>query len=290
MRICSIRHISVECSLPVLLIIPLAGIFEMLDILLMAFIALSAHELCHAYMARSFGVGVIKIEIQPFGFVARLKENSFLSVHAELAIASAGPVCSFIIGTAAVAARQLFPAIDEALSIFSSVNLSIAIINLLPALPLDGGRMLRAAISLISSKRTATMITAYIGVVIGAAILALGIYGLIKGLINITVLVMGLFLLIAALKEIKCAEGAQMRAMIRRSDVLRQGQALQVRQLALGGDAAAGTALRLLSSGYYNLIVVIDDRMSVTGYLDEGALLAGIAKKGSDTTLKSLID
>lgn len=77
MRICSIRHISVECSLPVLLIIPLAGIFEMLDILLMAFIALSAHELCHAYMARSFGVGVIKIEIQPFGFVARLKENSF---------------------------------------------------------------------------------------------------------------------------------------------------------------------------------------------------------------------
>ena len=61
------------------------------------------------------------------------------------------------------------------------------------------------------------MITAYIGVVIGAAILALGIYGLIKGLINITVLVMGLFLLIAALKEIKCAEGAQMRAMIRRS-------------------------------------------------------------------------
>lgn len=61
MRICSIRHISVECSLPVLLIIPLAGIFEMLDILLMAFIALSAHELCHAYMARSFGVGVIKL-------------------------------------------------------------------------------------------------------------------------------------------------------------------------------------------------------------------------------------
>jgi Zn-dependent protease len=110
-------------------------------VVLLAFASVILHELGHALVARRLGVGVSSIELHFFGGVARL-ESQPKSPKDELAIAAAGPAVSFLLG-----GLSLVLAIASGLWIFellATINLILGAFNLIPALPMDGGRILRA--------------------------------------------------------------------------------------------------------------------------------------------------
>lgn len=110
------------------------------------FVSLLAHELGHAATARREGMTIDGITLWLFGGVARFK-GLFPSAAAELRIALAGPAVSFAIGigcTLAAWAAPLPSAVDGVFAWLGYVNLVLLVFNLLPALPLDGGRVLRA--------------------------------------------------------------------------------------------------------------------------------------------------
>jgi Zn-dependent protease len=108
-----------------------------------------AHELGHAYVARHNGVAVNDITIWMFGGVARL-QGPARTARAELRIALAGPAVSVVIGVAAIALAALADALTvgelatTALLWLGAVNLVLVAFNLIPAAPLDGGRVLSA--------------------------------------------------------------------------------------------------------------------------------------------------
>jgi Zn-dependent protease/CBS domain-containing protein len=110
------------------------------------FASLLAHELGHAVTARREGMELDGITLWLFGGVARFK-GQFPSAGAELRIALAGPAVSFVIGVVcslAAWAIALPGGVDGVLAWLGYVNLILLVFNLLPALPLDGGRVLRA--------------------------------------------------------------------------------------------------------------------------------------------------
>jgi Zn-dependent protease/predicted transcriptional regulator len=110
------------------------------------FASLLAHELGHALVARREGMEIDGITLWLFGGVARFK-GMFPSAGAELRIALAGPAVSLAIGVVCVAvawALGLPEQVDGVLAWLGYVNLVLLVFNLLPALPLDGGRVLRA--------------------------------------------------------------------------------------------------------------------------------------------------
>ena len=72
MQLASVGRTQLRCSVPVLLLIPLAAVFSKFDLLLVGLVSLGMHELAHAVMAHRLGFFVEAVEIQPFGFVARL--------------------------------------------------------------------------------------------------------------------------------------------------------------------------------------------------------------------------
>jgi Zn-dependent protease len=113
---------------------------------LLFFASLLAHELGHATRARREGMAIDGITLWLFGGVARFK-GMFPSAGAELRIALAGPAVSLAIGAACVLAAwgiALPEAVDGVLAWLGYINLVLLVFNLLPALPLDGGRVLRA--------------------------------------------------------------------------------------------------------------------------------------------------
>lgn len=115
---------------------------------LLFLVSILLHELGHAWQARRDGMAIDGITLWLFGGVARFR-GSFRSAGAEARIAIAGPVVSLAIGGALVAASLLpgLPASVEALwAWLGLINLALLVFNLLPALPLDGGRVLRAAL------------------------------------------------------------------------------------------------------------------------------------------------
>jgi Zn-dependent protease len=142
------------------------------------FAALLAHELGHALQARREGMEIDGITLWLFGGVAKFT-GMFPSAGAEFRIAIAGPLVSLALGVAFVAVAALVPlpeAVDGVAAWLGYINLVLLAFNLLPALPLDGGRMLRAA--LWGARRdfaAATRIAAAIGRGFGYLLIAGGI-------------------------------------------------------------------------------------------------------------------
>ncbi|HEU5405007.1 MAG TPA: site-2 protease family protein, partial [Gaiellaceae bacterium] len=146
---------------------------------LLFFVSLLAHELGHAVTARREGMELDGITLWLFGGVARFK-GMFPSAAAELRIALAGPAVSLAIGVVCSVLAWLIAlpfAVDGVLAWLGYVNLILLVFNLLPALPLDGGRVLRAV--LWQTRRDfgwATNIAASIGRGLGYLLIVGGVF------------------------------------------------------------------------------------------------------------------
>jgi Zn-dependent protease len=113
---------------------------------LLFFASILLHELGHAFQAQRDGMEIDGITLWLFGGVARFR-GMFPSAGAELRIALAGPAVSLVLGAAFVATAVLLrgpAAADGVAAWLGYINLGLLVFNLLPALPLDGGRVLRA--------------------------------------------------------------------------------------------------------------------------------------------------
>lgn len=166
------------------------------------FASIVAHEIAHTLIARRHGIAMAGITLFIFGGVAQM-ESEPPSPRAEFAMAIAGPLASIGLGVGALTAA-LFPwpgAVITILTYLGVTNIALAIFNLLPAFPLDGGRLFRALLWRRSgSPLGATRVAARVGT--GFAFVLMGV-GLIRILLpdpvgGLWLFVIGLFLRQAA--------------------------------------------------------------------------------------------
>ena len=177
-------------------------------------VSIVLHELAHTFAARAFGVQIRKITLFLLGGASELTEQP-PSPSAELLIALAGPALSFVLGVvfaacSVVAARAGGPAaLSNVLHYLGLVNVFLAVFNMVPAFPLDGGRVLRALVWMgTRDLERATQIAAFIGELLGFALIGLGVLvaltgGLVAGLWDVMI---GLFLRMAAGAELMHTE------------------------------------------------------------------------------------
>jgi Zn-dependent protease/CBS domain-containing protein len=150
------------------------------------FACIVLHELAHALMAQRFDVHIRGITLFIFGGVAEMADEP-PSPRAEFLVAVAGPLASALIGVGCFGAGQAGSAagwptpIHGVLSYLAILNLALVVFNLVPAFPLDGGRMLRAALwRWRGDLGWATGITTRIGGGFGLLLMALGVVGLFQ--------------------------------------------------------------------------------------------------------------
>ncbi len=136
------------------------------------------HEAAHASVARRYGIGTKEIVLFAFGGVSQL-ESTGSTPGQQALIAAAGPVASIALALVFVAIALLVPAggaAYHALSYLSTINIVLAVFNLLPCNPLDGGRMVNAATWAITGNRErAARSTARVSMVVGSLMLAGGL-------------------------------------------------------------------------------------------------------------------
>lgn len=165
------------------------------------------HELGHAFMARRFGIPTLDIVIYPIGGVARLKRMP-REPRQEFLIAIAGPAVNlglagllFLVSSLLDASTSLSAAMTpggNVLTMLMWVNLGLVVFNLLPAFPMDGGRVLRAALASRMDYRNATHVASLIGQ--GMAFL-FAVYGLFTGLWTLPLV--AVFVFMAARQEVQ---------------------------------------------------------------------------------------
>jgi Zn-dependent protease len=174
---------------------------------LLLFASILLHELGHAVVARRHGVEIEEIDLWLLGGVARMKGYP-KTAGDELRFALAGPAVTLAIaavfGVAALALPSSTPAALRAVVEYQAfVNAAILVFNLLPAFPLDGGRVARALIwGRIADLSRATAIAASIGRGFGYGMIALGLLAALSGAVGgIWLALIGFFVVFAAKAE-----------------------------------------------------------------------------------------
>jgi Zn-dependent protease len=177
-RLGSILGFPVEINLSFLLLLGLVmiafGGVAGVMLVLLVFGSVVLHELGHALVARQLGVQVAGIELSFFGGAAKMVQLPRTANH-EVLIAAAGPAVSFVLGGLGLGLGAL-----TGVSVFAWigwVNFVIAAFNLIPALPMDGGRILRALLSRKMDFVRATDVSVTIARVVAVAFGVIGLFG-----------------------------------------------------------------------------------------------------------------
>lgn len=264
------------------LLMILAGIIWSGKDMLSPAMALIVHECGHVFAARYMREPMAELDVYPFGAAIRMAKP-LADRPTEFFIALAGPAASLLFATVAAGIMHFFPK-TVFLSAFAAYSLFLCAINLVPALPLDGGRMLKAALSIIFSERTAMRIACALGFFCALVLGAAGLVGWPD--VNLSLLFMAVFLLIGvftARKELS----PPVTALVLRGNALAQRGAMRLRSIAVVSDLPVRAAVARLRGA--SLIAVVDRSFRLMGTLTEGDLLQGMVDKGPEVTVGELL-
>jgi Zn-dependent protease/predicted transcriptional regulator len=170
---------------------------------LLLFLSVLLHELAHSLMARHYGIKVTDITLFIFGGVSRMPDEAD-TPGKDMFISAAGPLCSVILAILSGALSMLVPPaflLNPVLVYLAWINGALALFNLLPGMPLDGGRILRDIVwdrsgSFSKGSHTASVM----GKFVGLGLILFGIFSFLQGNLvgGIWFIIIGIFMRTAA--------------------------------------------------------------------------------------------
>jgi Zn-dependent protease len=240
------------------------------------FLCVLLHEYGHALAARRYGIGTKDITLLPIGGVARLERMPDKPVQ-ELIVALAGPAVNVVIAGGLLAGLLLRSTwhLPAGLSITSGgfierllvVNVFLVVFNLVPAFPMDGGRVLRSVLAMRLDYARSTSIAAAIGK--GIAV----VFGFVGLFLNPMLLLIALFVWIGATQE---AAAAQMKSSFAGATVR---DAMLTEFSVLSPRNSLADAVKILLAGSQQDFPVVDNGR-VVGMLDRPSLVQALRERG----------
>lgn len=245
------------------------------------------HEIAHTIMGKALGIKVEEIELLPFGGQAKLEDFTGLEPEREIYVALAGPLISI-----SLALSLYFLGLAGEYDIVSyliKINFLLGVFNLLPALPLDGGRILRSLLSPLKGFRQATYISASLGKFIAMAIAAYGGLRLYTGdYSGINFVLIGILLFWAAHREKNLLMFAFMRFLVNKTGELKTKGFLPGEQIVSKRDTLVKDILHISRPLSYMLVFVVDDNNNIISIKTETELIEALLEKGPKITLRDL--
>ncbi len=254
----------------------------------LAFFSVLVHEFGHLVAAKQLGLTPREVQLLPFGGVASLEENLGLDPQAEMHIALAGPWTSLLLIGAAVLLRVIFPTQDLFES-FLQMNVILVIFNLLPALPLDGGRVYRAHLVSELGFRAGTTRAVRASRWCSLVFLLVGAALALVSPLALNFIIMAGFLYFSSRRMLE-QSSMQLLAYLgsKQREMAKSGTMATV-VLAVAPDCQVGDLLNYFVPKKYHLLYVIGAGGEVLGTISEEQVLQAIFTQGFGIQLKQLL-
>jgi len=237
------------------------------------YVSVLVHELSHSVVARGYGLPVRRILLYPLGGVSEIEREAPTPLR-EFAVAGAGPALSLALGAVGWGLSHLVPYGVTGALIWQLMwaNVVVGLFNLLPGLPLDGGRMLRAVIWKVTGKpTTATIAAAWVGRVLALALLAIPFFsaGLAGGDIvsALWVVVIAGFMWTGASQSIKATRFRERLPAL-------QARRLARRAISVPASTPLAEAIRQADEAGARAVVVVDHDSKPIAIVNEAAVMA----------------
>jgi stage IV sporulation protein FB len=255
----------------VMVVFSLAGLFTEAFI---AFIIVLLHEFVHLLVAGRSGFFINRIELFPFGGVAEYRGLLEMEPWQEIKVALSGPL--FNLAVALFLYYLIFLGIipvTELLNLIIRYNLLLGFFNLIPALPLDGGRVLRAILVAQLGFRKGSRVAVFIAKIIAVTGGIVGVLSLIFYLSNLWFLLLAFFVYGAALREEKQIIYRLLSFLTHREEMMKNLKAKPVFALAVRGELPLKEVIYMINPVRYNLFFVLDYQLDLAGIVTESHLL-----------------
>ncbi|NJL07138.1 MAG: site-2 protease family protein [Methylacidiphilales bacterium] len=265
------------------------GIAEAADALafvILLFACVVAHEFGHIFAARRYGISTPDVTVLPIGGLATLERMPEKSGE-ELAVALAGPAVNVVIAGVLVlvmVGMHDLRSVDQILSPGGSMigrltlaNLVVAGFNLIPAFPMDGGRVLRALLAMRMSYPGATAAAAWIGRVVAVPLVIFGVF------YNPLLVLVAVFVLVAAKAEsydVTLTHAA--RGLPVEATMITKFESLQA-------HATLGRAVDELLRTSQKEFPIVDAAGQLKGFLTRKAMLGALRRAGGTTLVTSVM-
>ncbi len=283
-KLFGLRIIINDYFLLLLFAYALLGVLE--QTLLLFFLVL-CHELSHLLVAAHLGIKAREVELFPFGGVARLEGMLETSPKIEALVAIAGPLSNYLIFGITY---YLWPGIlEKELGVFFlEANFMLATFNLLPAFPLDGGRILRALLAKKIGFYRATAFGLKLSKILAVCLGLWGIIGLYFGISNLHGIFLSIFLFGTAKKEEENFIYLFLRYLLRKGEELKKHGLLPLKQFITTKGVSLGEVVRQFTPGYYHLVLVAEGSGKNFQAVTEHQIVEGLLKCGRDCPIGRL--
>lgn len=244
------------------------------------FISVLLHEAGHAAAAKLLGIEVEEIELFPFGGVAKMEDITKYGGYLETIVALAGPLISgFIAATAAFFSKD-----SHLWGTIAQFNFILFAFNILPGLPMDGGRVLRNILLHHMSYKRATKVMVVLGRLIAIGLVSYNIFDICHGSQSVAYLITALFIYLGCHKEIKYSSYYYLMHRNNYKTGAKRRR-LKTRVINVYDDTYVRFAANQFSPGTVCMIHVLDNTGRIIRVLNEADIMDALFKHGYDCSI-----
>lgn len=258
--------------------------------MLIIFAVVLFHEISHAVVAAGFGLKVTEISLTPLGGIARVEGLLEADPTAEGLIAVIGPVNNLLAGGVALGLAHMGYIGGAFVDFFIKANLAIGLANLVPVLPLDGGRILRAYLTSRIGFRRGTQVACAAGRAVACVMFAVGLLGMALRLTNITLPVLSAFVFWECSKELAASGYAFIRYLTEKRRELARYGVVEVQHLAASGETTVQSLARRMIPRKYHIITVMSPDRRIIGEVTEDDVISALLESGPGIRVRDILD
>ncbi len=279
-----IRISATVLIMPALMLI--AGLFREYTVILFSMLL---HESGHIAAAGICGIRTDALNVSVLGFSAEIPISS-CSKKELIFIYSAGPSLNLIIFIAVSMLGYILPCAQGYLELVSVSNLFMGLFNLLPVIPLDGGRLIYELLSGGIGSRAAGRTVRLLAWIISSLMIAAGVYQLLITTFNISLVVIGLYIMIAMrTARLESALMSIREIIYRRSRLVRRG-IYPARDLVAMRDTLLRESLKSMDFDRFHIVYVLDDDLHIVGTYTENEIMDVLTEHNEELTFGQLVD
>ncbi len=267
-----------------------AGITGHLQFTMTAFVSIILHEGAHSLVASCLGQRPSSIEITPLGAVMRMEDDAMLPPLKHMLVILAGPAATLFLCWLAIKCVSWGALSTHVGQMIFLSNLSILLLNLLPVLPLDGGRLLKLLLDCIFLRNTAATIIKIISMIVGTGLIILNIlFSWRNGGWNLSLAFAGCCILYSASMYSVGRAMSEMRFFLDRKIMLERKGGIQTRCMTVLHTVPISRLARLLPPGKMMIFICIEAGTGrMLGCIHESALIQNYLTSPSITLLQAV--